>query len=111
MLKTLGIILTTAILMVLLLQGRSGAQSSLNLQADIYDLRSQVSQLRAEVGQLRSQRGSAPSTPIPSPPPRTRSPELSDAQIIDRLATLAIEAKDRLNSLERRVAGLEKRLR
>lgn len=111
MLKTLGIIFTTAILLVLLLQGRSSAQSSTNLQADIYDLRSQVSQLRAEVGQLRSQRGATPSTSTPAPSRRTRSPELSDAQIIDRLATLAIEAKDRLNSLERRVAGLEKRVR
>ena len=111
MLKTLGIILTTALLMVLLLQGRSSAQSSLNVQADISALRSQVNQLRAEVSQLRSQRGLPPSTPTPAPSRRVRSPELTDGQIIDRLATLAIEAKDRLNALESRVSGLEKRLR
>ncbi len=111
MLKLLGIIFTTAMLTVLLLQGRSSAQSPINLQADIYSLRSEVSQLRAEVSQLRSQRGFTPSTPTSAPSRRVRSPELTDEQIIDRLATLAIEAKDRLNALESRVSGLEKRLR
>lgn len=110
MLRTIGLIIATAILSVLLLQGRSSAQVSVNLQSDVTNLRYQVSQLRAEVAQLRSQRGGA--TPVaPAVPRRARSPELSDDQIIDRLATLAIEAKDRLNALESRVAKLEGRAR
>lgn len=106
MLKTLGLILTTALLTVLLLQGRSLAQSPVNLQADLYNLRSQVTQLQAEVSQLRSQRGNLP-TPTAPNSRRARSPE-TNGQIVDRLAILAIEAKDRLNALESRVARLEK---
>lgn len=109
MLRTLGLILTTALLTVLLLQKHVSAQATFNLQADVNALRSQVSQLRAEVAQLRSQRTITP-TPNPSSPRRARSPELTDDQIVDRLAILAIEAKDRLNALENRVTKLEKRL-
>lgn len=111
MMKTFGLIITTVALMILLFQGRTQAQSSANFQADINNLRSEVSQLRAEVSALRSQRGYAPSAPSVPPSRRARSPELSDAQIIDRLATLAIEAKDRLNALESRVTNIEKRLK
>lgn len=110
MLKTFGLILATTALIVLMLQAHTRAQSTTNLQADIFDLRSQVSQLRSEVVQLRSSRGYSPSTPTPpAARRRARSPELTDAQIIDRLAILAIEAKDRLNALESRVSKLEKR--
>ncbi len=107
MLKTISLIITTALCAVLLLQPRSLAQSTANLQADVSNLKSQVSQLRAEIAQLRSQRSTTPST-IPPIPRRPRSAELSDDQIVDRLAILAIEAKDRLNALESRVARLEK---
>jgi outer membrane murein-binding lipoprotein Lpp len=110
MLKTIGFIITSTVLAILLFQGRAAAQTSVNLQADITNLRSQVSQLRAEVAQLRSQRSA--STPAPAATPRrSRTPELTDDQIVDRLAILAIEAKDRLNALESRVAKLEGRLR
>lgn len=110
MLRTIGLIITTAILSVLLIQGRSPAQVSVNLQSDVTNLRYQVSQLRAEVAQLRSQRGGV--APVaPTAPRRARSPELTDDQIVDRLATLAIEAKDRLTALESRVAKLESRAR
>jgi len=110
MLKTIGLIVATALLAILFLPARSPAQVSVNLQADVTNLRSQVAQLRAEVAQLRSQRGGAVPA-IPSTPRRARSPELTDDQIVDRLAILAIEAKDRLNALESRVARLEKSVR
>lgn len=110
MLKTIGLIITSTVLAILLFQGRSSAQTTVNLQADITSLRSQISQLRAEVAQLRSQRPA--SSPLPSATPRrSRAPELTDDQIVDRLAILAIEAKDRLNALESRVAKLEGRIR
>ncbi len=93
-------------------QGRTQAQVNVNLQADMNNLRSQVNLLRSQVVQLRQQRGYS-SAPAPSLPPsrRTRSPELTDQQMLDQLATLAIEAKDRLNALEARVTRLESRLR
>jgi uncharacterized small protein (DUF1192 family) len=107
MLRKLGIVLSIAVFLVLLFQRYTAAQSVANLQADIFDLRSQISQLRAEVAQLRHQ----PSSRIPSDPPSQRiprSPNPTDQQIVDRLAILAIEAKDRLNALEARVSRLEK---
>lgn len=112
MLSRLGLLLVGLVIVAALLlgwQGRTQAQVTVNLQADINDLRSQVTQLRSEVIQLR-QRGYA-SAPAPSLPSsrRTRSPELSDQQMLDRLAILAIEAKDRLNALEARVGRLENR--
>ena len=107
MLRRLGLVLITAILTFLLLQGRTPAQSASNLQADIFELRSQVSQLRAQIAQLSRQ---SPSTPRPTSPSRIpRSPtDPTDPQIIDRLAVLAIEAKDRLTALESRVSKLER---
>ncbi|MGI0488012.1 hypothetical protein ACN4EK_21445 [Pantanalinema rosaneae CENA516] len=102
-----GILITALLLM---LQGRVTAQPSYNLQSDIYVLRAEVSQLRAQVAQLSARQGAgaAPSR-SPAPTSRARSPELSDQQMLDRLAILAIEAKDRLNALEGRMAALEGR--
>lgn len=111
MLRMFGLILTTTLLTVLLLQKHVSAQSTANLQADVNNLRLQVSQLQSEVAQIRSQRGIPSSVPAPSSSRRARSPELNDTQIVDRLAILAIEAKDRLNALERRVTNLEARLK
>jgi uncharacterized protein YceH (UPF0502 family) len=110
MLRRLGIVLSIAVLLVLMLQTDTAAQSSANLQADIFDLRSQVSQLRAEVAQLRRLPGGSqiPRDPVSQRIPRSPTP--TDSQIVDRLAILAIEAKDRLNALETRVSRLEKRI-
>lgn len=107
MLKRLGIILTIAVLVVLALQSQVAAQATVNLQADVNRLRQQVYQLQSQVSQLRRATGTS-STP-PAPRRNQRSPELTDQEMIDRLATLAIEAKDRLNALEARVARLEGR--
>jgi outer membrane murein-binding lipoprotein Lpp len=107
MLRRLGLILATAILTVLLLQGLTSAQSAANLQADIFQLRSQVNQLRAQVTQLSRQSPSTVRPGLSSKAPRSPT-DPSDPQIIDRLAVLAIEAKDRLTALENRVSRLEK---
>jgi hypothetical protein len=107
MLRRVGLGLVVTWFVLLLWQSHASAQSVTNLQADIYNLRSQVSQLQQQVNQLSQ--GSSPR--ITAPAPRTSSPSgnLSDRQMLDRLAVLAIEAKDRLNSLEARVTRLEKR--
>jgi len=94
-----------AILAFVLMQSTTLAQSTINLQADINSLRSQVSQLRAEVAALSRQQGRSP---VPAAPARSKpGAELSDRQLIDRLAILAIEAKDRMNGLETRIQRLE----
>ena len=98
-------------MLLLMLQGRVTAQASYNLQADIYALRSEVSQLRAQVAQLSVRQGAGAATRQPAPTTRARSPELSDQQMLDRLAILAIEAKDRLNALESRMTALESRVK
>jgi uncharacterized protein YceH (UPF0502 family) len=111
MLRRVGLALVAAILVMLMVQSRAPAQSISNLQADLFNLRSQVSQLRAQVNQLSRQNPSQ----IPSGPTSRGVPRLSsdptDRQMLDRLAILAIEAKDRLNSLEERVSRLEQRIK
>jgi uncharacterized protein YceH (UPF0502 family) len=108
MLKKLGLFLAIAGLVVFLLQPKTNAQSTVNLQADVSDLRSQVSQLRAEISQLR-QSGGLSYRPGSSAPNRSRAVEPLSGSMVDRLAILAIEAKERLNALEARVARLETR--
>lgn len=115
MLRKLGFLFIGLIMgaaLVLGWQGYTQAQVPVNLQADINNLRSQVNLLRSQVVQMRQQRGysSAPAPSLPSSR-RARSPELSDQELLDRLAVLAIEAKDRLNALEARVGRIEGQLR
>lgn len=101
-----------AIVLILMLQGRVSAQPSYNLQSDIYALRTEVNQLRAQVAQLSARQGAGTAPPRQlAPTTRARSPELSDQQMLDRLAILAIEAKDRLSALESRMAALENRVK
>jgi len=106
MLNAIAIGLSLVALLLLVWQQQTPAQSPLNLQADIFELRNQVSQLRAEVAQLSQQGGNRWHPPAQSLP---RSSSLTDRQMLDRLATLAIEAKDRLTALEARVSRLEQR--
>jgi BMFP domain-containing protein YqiC len=108
--RKIGAIVLATLLTVLLWQTRVSAQSNANLQADLYQLRAQVSQLQAQVAQLSGRAGVAPRANAGSVPSRaTRGLGATDAQMFDRLAVLAIEAKERLNALEARVARLEKR--
>lgn len=112
MLKRIGMWLTMGFLATLLVfnwQARTAAQSTANLQADLYRLQSQVAQLQAQVAQLSGRAGYS-TAPSPAPNRQTRI-NPADREIVDRLATLAIEAKDRLSALETRVGRLEQRLR
>lgn len=111
MLKQLALGLIGALLAVLMLQSHTAAQSTVNLQADVNQLRAQVNQLQAQVSQLGRQNFPSTTTGSSGTRSRARSPELSDSQIVDRLATLAIEAKERISALEARVNKLEKRVR
>lgn len=107
----IALLFITTFAILLLWQSGTSAQATFNLQNDITQLRSQVQQLQSEVNQLRRGNSSPLSNPTPSLPRPTRPSTLSDRQMIDRLATLAIEAKDRLNALESRVSKLEARFK
>jgi uncharacterized protein involved in type VI secretion and phage assembly len=102
----IALLFITTFAILLVWQSNTPAQATFNLQNDINQLRSQMQQLRAEVSQLR-QGNTIPFNPTPSISRPPRPSTLSDRQMIDRLATLAIEAKDRLNALESRVSKLE----
>jgi len=79
------------------------------LESEVRQLRSQVRQLTVQVGRLTN----APSSRIPSEPleiPSDSLPSgsvLADDPMFDRLATLVIEQKRRLDEIESRLATLE----
>jgi len=105
MVQKIGLVLLTLLLLVVWVS-HTPAQSISNLQTDIYDLRMQVSQLQTQVAQLSRQPSSSLRRSPPVTPTRINP---KDSQMIDRLAILAIEAKDRLTALEARVSRLEQR--
>ena len=105
------LVLGIAILLVIATQFFAPADAQIGLvesrltrvESELIGIQSQLSQLSAS-----SPRGSVsvPSASVsPSPP---RSGKFTDAQF-DRLATLVIESRDRIKTLEEKVAKLEKR--
>ncbi len=73
------------------------------VETELVGIQSQLSQLSAE----RPRAGVSVPSPSISPSP-VRSLKYTDAQF-DRLATLVIESRDRIKTLEDKVAKLEKR--
>jgi BMFP domain-containing protein YqiC len=85
-----------------------------SLEAQSVQLRSLVSRLESQVNQLESSRFQAPSKapsipPKPSlPPSSSEKPILPSDPRFERLATLVIEQRERINELETRLGQLEK---
>ncbi|MBW4632214.1 MAG: hypothetical protein KME30_10015 [Iphinoe sp. HA4291-MV1] len=78
-----------------------------NLEADFNRLESRVSRIEAQLGQTsQSPRGATTTPSIRSG--RTVSQQERE-KMFDRLATLVVELKQQVNTLEGRVAKLEKR--
>ena len=76
------------------------------LESDIFQIRSRLSNLESQISRVdRSSRTPSPTPQLPSPDQRTSIPP-SDA-MFDRLATLVIELKERIQVLEKKVAALE----
>jgi hypothetical protein len=111
--KRIGIIRQIVIICLILLlplQSCTPAQAQGSLESRISRLESEVFGLRAQVAQLQSQprrsgAGRQPSAPGASP--GTAIPRPSADPMFDRLATLAIELKERLNAVEARLSKLE----
>jgi polyhydroxyalkanoate synthesis regulator phasin len=121
MVKKIGITCIALIFALVILSGRTVAQSSSalesrisRLEVDNYQLRSQINRLESQLAEL-SGRASSP-TPSPNRPtlPVPRSPNrqvLSSDPMFNRLATLVIELKERVQALEAQVAQLKKQRR
>lgn len=77
------------------------------LEAEIFQLRSRLSNLESQRSPVdRSASNPPPSPTIPSSPRQTTPPSPA---MFDRLATLTIELKERVQTLEQKVAALEKK--
>ncbi|MEO0014373.1 MAG: hypothetical protein RLZZ535_2762 [Cyanobacteriota bacterium] len=119
----LSFILISLIYLVPTLNQPVLAQSDLSLKSDIISLESRLNRLEQEVTRLRSSTSSqinVPATELkePSTPPASRTttgnPAVVDGQIIgrtdplySRLATLLIELREEVTSLDRRLTEIE----
>lgn len=100
-----------ALLILLAVQFFSPAQAQVGLvESRLARVESELAGIRSQLNQLSVNRsGSGVSVPTPrnSLPPQ-RPSRFTDSQF-DRLATLVIESRDRIEALEAKIAKLEKR--
>ena len=112
--KTPLLIITTTLLLIILWHqtkpviAQPGVDSRVSrLEAEIMSLRGQVNQLQSQVARLSNSGGSAPR--IEAPEPQYSPPNSISKSMFDRLATLVIELKERMDSIDQRVRVLEGR--
>lgn len=109
--KIIRQILVICLILLLPLQSCVSAQAQGSLESRISRLESEIFGLKAQVTQLQSQTtrrsgtGRQPSAPGTSA--SAAIPKPSADPMFDRLATLAIELKERLNAVEARLNRLE----
>jgi len=113
----IGMFCLTALIVGLVLPNRAIAQSTAQLESrlgrlesDIYQVRSELSRLESQIYNLGRSGSSTVAPPQSAPRYEPNFPRSSPSQpaMFDRLATLAIELKERITSLESRVTRLEK---
>ena len=113
----IGIFCLTVLTIALLLPNRAIAQSTAQLESrlgrlesDIYQVRSELSRLESQIYSVGRSGNSTVAPPQPTPRYEPNFPRSAPPQsaMFDRLATLAIELKERITSLETRVTRLEK---
>lgn len=90
---------------------QSGVDSRVSrLEAEVTSLRGQISQLQSQINRLGNRSNSGVSAPrVEVPEPEYSSPNSIPKSMFDRLATLVIELKERMDKLEARIADLEGR--
>jgi chaperonin cofactor prefoldin len=117
MIKRIVLISLIFVLGVVFVPRLTLAQSPAFLESRVNRLETENAQLRAQMYQIQSQLNQLsgrPTPPKPAPNPtssRTRRQTLSSDPMFDRLATLVIELKERVQSLEAQVAQLKKQRR
>lgn len=122
MVKNIRILFFALIFAFLILSSRTLAQSSSalesrisRLETDNFQLRSLISriesQLSAVSGRTLSPNPSPTRSPAPSVPPRANRQVSSSDPMFNRLATLVVELKERIQALEAQVAELKKQRR
>ena len=122
MINKYGIICLTLILGLVLLPRLTLAQAPgllesriARIEAENFQLRSQVSRIESQLAQLSGRPIPQPSTPnraVPQISSRTNRRQVSSSDpMFERLATLVIELKERVQSLEAQVTELKKRSR
>jgi uncharacterized protein YceH (UPF0502 family) len=109
--KRLFAIVSGITLIFFAIQTFAPAQAQVGLvESRLARVESELVGIRSQLSQLSGSR-SSPSVSVPTPrntlPPR-QSAKYTDAQF-DRLATLVIESRDRIEALEAKVAQLQKR--
>lgn len=122
MVKKVGVLVIALVFALTILSSRTLAQSSAALESrlsrvesDNFQLRSQIANLESQISAIRGQ--SSSQTPIPITPqtipipPRTNRQVTSSDPMFDRLATLVIELKQRIQALEAQVAKLKQQRR
>jgi len=110
-----GILLAIAVVIsaiVVATPGNAVDPSILRLESEVFQLRNQVNQLQSQVRQVQRRVSDSPPPPVDRDP-NTRAPDpnaIPPDVMLDRLAILAIEHKDRMDRLEARLEAIEARL-
>ncbi|MCT7949749.1 hypothetical protein NG798_08110 [Ancylothrix sp. C2] len=114
--KHTWLIITTLIFLLLWQQrqpaiAQPGVDSRVSrLESEIASLRGQVSQLQSQVYRLSNRADPGGTAPrVEAPEPQYSPPNYISKSMFDRLATLVIELKERMDTIEQRVRVLEKR--
>ncbi len=118
MVKKVGVLVIALFFTLTILSSPTLAQSSAALESrlsrvesDNFQLRSQLSNLESQISAIKGQ--SSPQTPVPVTPqtipipPRANRQITSSDPMFERLATLVIELKQRVQALEAQVAKLK----
>ncbi|MBE9005634.1 hypothetical protein IQ259_11400 [Fortiea sp. LEGE XX443] len=79
-----------------------------NLRADFNRMESRLNQIESQIGQTRQSPNSRTSITVPQSTRRNLSQQERD-NMFDRLATLVVELKQQVNTLEERIYQLESR--
>ncbi|WP_144053724.1 hypothetical protein [Baaleninema simplex] len=104
-----GIVLAIAIAISVAPALASSVESRVSrLESDLWQLRSQVRQLSSQVSRLGNSRPNPAPEPLEIPSERLPSGSiLADDPMFERLATLVVEQKRRLDAIEERLEVLE----
>ncbi len=115
--KIFGVVL---ILVLAVLPGCTSAQAASDmfesrisrLEVDNYQLRSQLNQLESHIDAISQSQYRITQRNRTAPPafPQVSKQRLSNEQMLDRLATLVIELKQRISQLEVQVGELKKKV-